>query len=102
VARIISISAVRDGSISNDLRLGEHLLYRLLNARAECIYVGITGSPRTRWQAHLNEKPWAHEIAEIYSIDGLSRHRALDLEREAIRDERPIYNRTVNRAHQIH
>lgn len=92
---IVPVSAVRDGSVKDDLRYGEHVLYRLLNHRAEVIYVGVTGSPRTRWQAHLRRQPWARNIAEIYYIDGLTWHQALDLEREAILDERPIYNRTV-------
>lgn len=91
----VSVDAVLMGAIVDHLRRGEHLVYRLLNDHAEAIYVGITASPGVRWRAHLRTKPWAAEVAEIYYTAGMSRHRALALEREAILDERPKYNRTV-------
>lgn len=93
---IIPVSAIRDGTISDNLRYREHVVYRLLNSKAKVIYIGITGSPRTRWQAHMRRQSWAHEIAEVYYVDGLTKNEALDLEGEAILDERPIYNGTVS------
>ncbi|WP_040815085.1 GIY-YIG nuclease family protein [Nocardia concava] len=79
------------------LRAGEHVLYRFLNADAEPIYIGITGEPYNRWQAHLARAPWAREISAIYYVAGLTEHRARQLEREALRAERPRYDRTFKR-----
>lgn len=97
--RIIPVAAISEAA--DDLRFDEHLVYRFLNSRAETIYIGITGAPRTRWQAHLRRQAWAHEIAEIYYTSGMTKPQALNLEREAILDERPIYNRTVSHAHPL-
>lgn len=96
---IIPVGAISDSA--NDLRYDEYLVYRFLNGRAETIYIGITGTPRTRWQAHLRRQAWAREIAEIYYTAGMTKPQALNLEREAILDERPIYNRTVSHAHPL-
>jgi len=76
------------------LRRGECVLYRTLSASGEPIYIGITQEPYNRWQAHLSGKPWADEIAAIYYQCGLTEGRARELEREAIRVERPRYDRT--------
>lgn len=92
---IVPVSVIRAGLMPEHLGHRDNLLYRFLNHRAEVIYIGVTASPGVRWQSHLRTKPWANEVAEVYYTAGLPRHRAFTLEREAIVDERPIYNRTV-------
>lgn len=71
------------------------MVYRLLNADAECIYIGYTSSPLNRLQAHLSGKPWADEIAAIYYAAGMTERQARDVETAEIRLDKPKYNRTV-------
>jgi len=78
------------------LRADEGCVYRFLNADGGCIYIGYTAEPLNRWQAH-RRKPWFEEVAAIYYETGLPAREALAIEREAIRDERPKYNRTVSK-----
>ncbi len=81
----------------DELRQGEALVYRFIDVDGECIYIGVTESPLNRWQAHRARKPWWSEVAAIYYVAGLNKRVAWSLEREAILDERPKYNRTVSR-----
>ena len=76
------------------LRRGEGIVYRFLNRRGECIYIGYTASPLNRWQGH-RAKPWWNEVHAIYYVSGIPKRRAREIEREDIREERPKYNRTV-------
>ena len=83
------------GISPDELRRGEGLVYRLLTASGECIYIGYTASPLNRWRSHLSGKAWAGEIAAIYYEAGMPEHRAKSIEASDIRLERPKYNRTV-------
>jgi predicted GIY-YIG superfamily endonuclease len=78
------------------------MVYRMLNASAECIYIGFTSSPLNRLQAHLSGKPWAGEVAAIYYSAGMAERRAREVETEDIRIDRPKYNRTVRRENPKH
>ena len=94
---MIDPRAVNLASIGADpLRRGEGMVYRLINSSGECIYIGFTASPLNRWQAH-SRKPWWGEVAAIHYARGFKHARALEVEREDIRAERPKYNRTVKR-----
>lgn len=57
-------------------------------------YVGATQNPHRRWQQHANSKPWFREVWRIEQLVVPSHGVALQMEDEAIRSERPLYNRT--------
>jgi predicted GIY-YIG superfamily endonuclease len=72
-------------------------LYRLRDQRRALLYVGITGNLEQRWRTHAADKAWWSEVA-TRSIEWLpTRSHALAAEAEAIRSERPRYNRQHNR-----
>jgi hypothetical protein len=68
-------------------------LYRLLTASGRLLYVGISGNPDSRWGTHSNNQPWWEEVADrkIEWFD--SREDASAAEIEAIKEERPLYNK---------
>lgn len=92
---LVSPDDVNLATIGADpLRRDEGIVYRLLNADGKCIYIGFTTSPLNRWQAH-SRKHWWGEVAAIYYVREFRSRRALEVEREDIRAERPPRNRTV-------
>jgi len=70
-------------------------LYRLYDADAQLLYVGISKDPGGRWQAHQwgpERRPWIREVAR-QTVEWLpSRSVALDAAAAAIKAERPKYN----------
>lgn len=74
--------------------------YRMWNLPGLTLYIGISNAPTLRLGQHLDEKPWAHEIA-TWSIDRwhvfTDRAKAERYERRCIRRERPLYNVEFNR-----
>jgi hypothetical protein len=66
-------------------------VYRFYDAESLLLYVGVSNSPLTRWNAHL-EKTWWPEVARIAVEHFPTRAEALDAEEEAIADELPLYN----------
>jgi predicted GIY-YIG superfamily endonuclease len=58
------------------------------------LYVGATQGPHRRWQQHANSKPWFREVFRIEQLVVPSHGIALQMEDEAIRVDRPLYNRT--------
>ncbi|MEV6504812.1 DnaB-like helicase N-terminal domain-containing protein [Streptomyces sp. NPDC051642] len=68
-------------------------LYRLLAASGRLLYVGISNNPDFRWSTHSNNQPWWPEVADrkIEWFD--SREDASAAEIEAIKEERPLYNK---------
>ena len=71
-------------------------LYRLLDNEARLLYIGITNAPIHRLFEHLEEKPWAPQIAwqNVKRFD--TREEAEAAERQAIQSERPLYNIVFN------
>lgn len=70
-----------------------HALYRLFNADGVLLYVGETNNPVERYVEHRDTKEWWPEVAShsiYWSTKG--REAVQELEKEAIRDEWPIYN----------
>jgi hypothetical protein len=66
-------------------------LYRLFSADSDLLYVGISNAPMTRFESH-SVRPWWPDVAEIRLEHFADRAAALDAERVAIRDERPLHN----------
>lgn len=71
-------------------------LYRLLDNEARLLYIGISNSPIYRLFQHLEEKPWAPQIAwqNVKRFD--TREEAEQAEESAIRTEKPLYNIRFN------
>lgn len=71
------------------------VLYRFYDANRQLLYIGIANDdPTYRWTKHRSGSEWWH-LAAYVSVTHVSpvnsRRRAL--EREAIRAERPLYNK---------
>ena len=72
-------------------------LYRLYNADRELLYIGISKSALGRLAQHLDDKPWADEIATVkIERHPVSRFEIEQMERDAIIAERPRYNKAHN------
>lgn len=77
------------------MRYDAGVLYRFYDSTRQLLYIGIAGGdPTYRWTKHRYGSKWWH-LAAYVSISHVSpinsRRRAL--EREAIRTERPLYNK---------
>lgn len=68
-------------------------LYRLLSKSGRLLYVGISGNPDSRWGTHSNNQPWWEEVADRKIEWFGSREAAAAAEIEAIKEERPLYNK---------
>ena len=68
-------------------------LYRLLSESGRLLYVGISGNPDSRWGTHSNNQPWWEEVADRKIEWFGSREAAAAAEVEAIKKERPLYNK---------
>jgi predicted GIY-YIG superfamily endonuclease len=75
-------------------------LYRLLDGQGRLLYIGISNGPIYRLFQHLEEKPWAPQIAWQNVQRFSSREEAEEAERECIRCERPLYNIQFNNEEQ--
>jgi predicted GIY-YIG superfamily endonuclease len=70
-------------------------MYRLFNADGELLYVGISYSAIARFAQHRADKSWIDEVARIdIKQHNCSRAEVFELERQAIEQEKPKYNRT--------
>lgn len=72
-------------------------LYRHFDATGRLLYVGIALSPASRTSQHRRTASWFSQVIRIEIEWFVSREGAELAEREAIRTERPLYNR----AHKI-
>lgn len=72
--------------------MSEHL-YRMYDAEGTLLYIGISKSAIKRLTQHMVEQPWVQQIAKV-DIEQLEcdRTTAMQIEREAIIDEKPKYN----------
>jgi predicted GIY-YIG superfamily endonuclease len=74
---------------------GRTALYRYIDSGGRLLYVGITGKPKERWQAH-SRRPWATGATER-TVEWFDRRTAaLHAEKVAIQTEKPVYNRFYN------
>lgn len=67
-------------------------LYRLYDNAGSLLYIGIAEHWPTRMKQHAREKPWWDDVADVKLEFVPDRTLAEDVEREAIRTERPLYN----------
>ncbi len=72
-------------------------LYRFFDADDRLLYVGIAGTATQRWEQHAKEKGWWDSVARVTVENHPSRQAAADAERNAIRNESPLYNVVHNR-----
>lgn len=72
----------------------QHALYRFFDAHGRLLYVGRTGQPpHRRFGQHAAEKWWYGQVATRTIAYFPTRSALAEAEREAIRRERPKYNR---------
>lgn len=74
---------------------GAAALYRLYAGDGALLYVGVTKDPPGRWRHHRSQKPWWPEVCDKRLTWCHDEREALIAEREAIRTERPRYNRSA-------
>ncbi len=69
-------------------------LYRLFDAHGDLLYIGIAENWANRRANHVSCKPWWPEVADGRVERIPPRPEALEIERQAIWNERPRYNVT--------
>jgi predicted GIY-YIG superfamily endonuclease len=67
-------------------------LYRLYDANDVLLYLGITFSPRARWEQHRREKTWAHLVTRRTVEWYPDRPSALAAEAAATAAEKPLHD----------
>lgn len=70
-----------------------HALYRLFDETGQLLYVGISADPGKRMLQHRSDKVWWEQSATIHVQPMPDRQTALAAEKEAIKNERPLYNK---------
>ncbi|GAA2351039.1 GIY-YIG nuclease family protein [Glycomyces rutgersensis] len=68
-------------------------MYRFFDADGTLLYVGITDNLPRRMQNHIDQKPWWGRVTNISTEFFPNRDAVLSAERDAIRAEKPRYNR---------
>lgn len=68
-------------------------IYRLYDADANLIYVGITWNPHVRWSTHKTTKTWWTEVASIELWLCANERDARKWETACIKQQLPKYNR---------
>lgn len=79
-----------------DTAARECALYRHFDGGDVLLYVGISNAPETRHEQHRRNSPWFKFVTRTTVEWFTSLEVAAASEREAIRVERPIFNRTHN------
>lgn len=69
-------------------------LYRHFGAEGELLYVGISKSAAARLAQHHRTAHWFDGITNVTIEHFPSRQAALEAERRAIREERPLFNKS--------
>jgi mRNA-degrading endonuclease RelE of RelBE toxin-antitoxin system/predicted GIY-YIG superfamily endonuclease len=75
---------------------GKTSVYRIYDASQALLYIGVTATVGTRWQAHAGLQKWWPEVQHQTVTWYSTRSEALEAERLAIRAERPLHNVTHN------
>lgn len=73
-------------------------LYRHFDADGRLLYVGLTSSLDRRGREHRASADWWHQVKTTRAEMCLSKEHARDLERVAIRHEKPLYNKSNSKA----
>lgn len=79
--------------------MSRHALYRYYDARGVLLYIGVTWHPKSRHKQHCRNSPWiiqAVRFSVMWFRSKVERpraeHFARSAERQAIQQERPLYN----------
>lgn len=67
-------------------------LYRHFDAAGTLLYVGVSLNALNRLLAHRRRAPWFWNIARIEVARYPTRQESLDAERQAVQQERPLFN----------
>lgn len=79
-----------------DTVVQRHTLYRFWDSSEQLLYIGISGSPETRWRAHGRDKPWWRDVCRV-TVEHFDNRADLEAaEIAAIREEKPRHNVTHN------
>jgi len=68
------------------------VVYWLLDAEDNILYIGCTMGLKYRMQSHANTKAWWPSVASLAHTDRMPREEALRLERADIAELRPPHN----------
>lgn len=71
----------------------ECAVYRFYDRGGALLYVGIAWNPGRRWERHKRESPWFRNARRVRVDVYATEREALTVERLAIRDEKPLYNK---------
>lgn len=71
-------------------------VYRCLDAKGRLLYVGFTGSLNERLATHKTSSPWFRRVDHTRFVVFNTQKEAQNAERKAIKEERPLYNKTNN------
>ncbi|MFJ4473262.1 GIY-YIG nuclease family protein [Streptomyces sp. NPDC089424] len=80
------------GSLPTRPAPGYTAVYRFYNAEDVLLYIGICDEPLKRWYNHAVDKPWWPDVARFGVTWFPSRDEALEAERKAILEEKPLHN----------
>jgi predicted GIY-YIG superfamily endonuclease len=72
-------------------------LYRHFDKRGRLLYVGVSLNTVARLAQHRDQAHWFDRITRIEIESFATRQEACKAEAEAIREERPFYNKVFNR-----
>ncbi|MGX1632670.1 GIY-YIG nuclease family protein [Streptomyces albidoflavus] len=67
-------------------------LYRLYDANNALLYLGISYNPDVRWELHLIDKHWTHQVVRRTTEWYPTRSEALAAEAEATAKESPLHD----------
>lgn len=68
-------------------------VYRAYDSDGSLLYVGIAKNWGSRWAQHAEHSPFFGEVARLEVRYVASREEALTVEADAIRTERPVWNK---------
>ena len=74
-----------------------HQLYRYYDEDGILLYAGITNNTGVRHRSHVKSKRWMQWVASSVYVKYESRQLAQEAEKQAIVDEKPLYNIVHNR-----
>jgi hypothetical protein len=83
-----------DGDTSENVRHDvEVTLYRVRDERGVLLYVGVTNTPMLRLESHTKSAVWSLYASSVTFERYMTRDAVLDAERNAIIDDRPVFNK---------
>jgi excinuclease UvrABC nuclease subunit len=82
------------------MKSGPNFLYRHFDCNGTLLYIGISLSAISRTAVHIKTCEWAERIANISVHPYGTREEALEAEKIAITNEKPVFN--IQHANRIH